>query len=111
MMPKINPRDMQRMMQRMGINQQEIDAVEVIIKMKDNEIVISQPNVQKVNAMGQISYQISGKETIREQAKYEVKLEDIEVVVEQANCSKEEAINAIKKANGDLAAAIIALQK
>ncbi len=48
----MNPRQMQQMMRKMGIQQQEIDATEVIIKTADKEIVITEPNVSKVNMMG-----------------------------------------------------------
>lgn len=108
-MMNVNPRQMQKMMQRMGINQTEVAATEVIIKTKDKEIVLSEPTVQKINAMGQVSYQISGKETIRTPA-IEIKEEDIEVVMAQTKCSREKAIEAIKKADFDLAEAILSLK-
>ena len=45
MFPGVNPRKMQQMMKRMGIQQQEIDAQEEIIKTKDKQLVFSQPQV------------------------------------------------------------------
>ncbi len=103
----LNPRELAKAMQRLGVQQQEIDAEEVIIRCKDKEIVISQPQVAKVNMMGQESWQITGKAIEREQ---ELKEEDVKTVMEQANTSREQAINAIKKAKGDLARAIIEIQ-
>lgn len=108
----INPKQMQQAMKRMGIQQQEIDAEEVIIKCSDKEIVIKNPSVARINMMGQKSYQISGNETERDvKREIEISEEDIETVMEQTNCSKEEALAAIKKHNGDLAEAILELKE
>ncbi len=42
---KINPKQLEKMARKMGIQTQEIPAEEVIIKMKDKELVISNPQV------------------------------------------------------------------
>ena len=39
MFPGMNPRDMRMAMRKLGINQEEIDAKEVIIRLEDREIV------------------------------------------------------------------------
>ncbi|MEM4259627.1 MAG: nascent polypeptide-associated complex protein [Candidatus Woesearchaeota archaeon] len=106
----INPKQMQQAMKRMGIQQQEIDADEVIIRCPDKEIIIRNPSVARINIMGQKSYQISGNETERA-VKREIDIfdEDIETVMKQVNCTKEQAIEAIKRHNGDLASAILEL--
>ena len=49
------------MMKKMGISQQEIDATEVIIKTPEKEIVITNPQVSKVNMMGQQTFQVVGE--------------------------------------------------
>lgn len=108
----INPRMMKQAMKKMGIKQQELDAKEVIIRLKDKELVISNPSVSKVNMMGQETYQITGD--VEERAlstEPEISEDDINVVIEQCNCSREEAENAIKEANGDLAKAIMNLKE
>jgi len=112
MMPGVNPRQMQGMMKKMGITQQEIDAEVVIIKLTDgNEIRIINPSVQKINMMGQKNYQISGDEQIIERdSTPNISEEDVETVAEQADVNKEKARQAIIKAKGDLAQAIIDLQ-
>ena len=66
MFPGMNPRKMQQMMKRMGIQQVEIPATEVIIKTEDKEIVITEPSVSKVNMMGQETFQVSGQINERE---------------------------------------------
>lgn len=109
---KLNPKDLQKAMQRMGIQQQEIDAQEVIIKCGSKEIVINEPQVAKVNMMGQETWQITGKATEREAEKTpEISDEDIKTVMEQTGKSKEDALEAIKKAEGDLAQAIMELSQ
>ena len=100
------------MMKKMGIAQVEIDATEVIIKCPDKEIVITEPNVSKVNAMGQETFQVTGNITEREiSTEAEINEDDINTVMEQANCDKETAEKAIEENNGDLAAAIMSLKE
>lgn len=99
------------MMKRMGINQVDIPAVEVIIKTEDKEIVISEPSVAKVNMMGQETFQISGNVTERESSSEpEVTEDDISTVVEQTGASSEDAEKALQENKGDIAAAIISLK-
>ena len=106
-MPGMNPRKMQQMMKKMGIQQVDIPATEVIIKTADQEIIITNPNVAKVNAMGQQTYQITGEEHIREKTvEAEITDDDIKTVMEQANCSEEKAKSALEQ-TGDLAEAIL----
>ena len=112
MFPGMNPRKMKQAMKRMGIQQQEIDAKEVIIRLEDKEIVISNPNVSKVNMMGQDTYQVVGEESERSlDSAPEIKEDDIKTVMEQAGVSKEEAVKAIEESKGDLAEAILKLKK
>tara|TARA_Y100000310_G_scaffold249283_1_gene255326 strand:+ start:165 stop:512 length:348 start_codon:yes stop_codon:yes gene_type:complete len=107
MMPNINPRQMQKMMNKMGMKQDEIPASEVIIKSEGKEIIIKNPQVMKIDMMGQESFQISG-EVIEGVS---ISKEDIQTVAEQGGVSEEEAKKAIEENNGDLAEAIINLQK
>ena len=112
MIPGMNPRDMQKAMKRLGIQQQDIDAVEVIIKLHDKDIVVSSPQVAKVNMMGQESFQISG--VVHERAhssEPDISPEDVQAVIEQTGVSRERAIEVVKKHHGDLAAAILELQE
>ncbi|MBU1245697.1 MAG: nascent polypeptide-associated complex protein [Nanoarchaeota archaeon] len=106
MMPGMNPRQMQKMMKKMGISQTEIPATEVIIK-GETDYVIRNPNVLKVNMQGQETLQITGDleemDSISE--------EDVKTVSEQAEVSLEEARKALEKNQGDLASAILFLTK
>lgn len=107
MMPGMNPRDIKSAMKRLGIKQEEIDATEVIIKTKDKDLVIKNPQISKINMMGQESLQIVGD--IQEVSR--ITEEDIETVMEQANVDKKTAVKALEENNGDLAAAILELSK
>lgn len=110
MIPGMNPRQMKQAMKRMGIQQEDLEAIEVIIRLPDKEIVISNPSVQKVNMMGQWTYQISGEETQRSiDSTPDIDEEDIKTVMEQTGASEEDALAAIKEAQGDLAQAILKL--
>ena len=108
----MNPRKMQQMMRQLGIQQQEIPATEVIIRSEGKEIVISNPSVQKVNMMGQETFQISGEIEERETSiPLEISEEDIKTVVEQTGANPKDARKALEEAKGDLAQAILDLQK
>jgi nascent polypeptide-associated complex subunit alpha len=111
MFPGMNPRDMRQAMKRLGIQQQEIAAKEVIIRLEDKEIVISNPNVTKVNMMGQNTYQIVGEETERSLGSIpDINEDDVQTVAEQAGVSEKEARVAIEECKGDLAEAILKLK-
>jgi nascent polypeptide-associated complex subunit alpha len=112
MIPGMNSRQAKRMMQKMGIQQQELDAKEVIIRTEDKEIVISNPQVSKVNMMGQETFQVVGE--VEERAlssEPEINEDDVKTVMEQANVDEEKARESIKKNNGDLAASILELKQ
>lgn len=108
MIPGINPKLLKQAMKKMGVKQEEIEAREVIIKCKDKNLVIRNPGVSKVNVMGQESLQITGD--IEEEKAEKFNNEDVKTVMQQANCSEKEAKDSLEKADGDLAAAILALK-
>lgn len=103
---KINPRQLEKMAKRMGIQSAQIDAEEVIIKTKDKDIVIHNPSVAKINMMGQETFQISGDVEERDKASFSE--EDVETVAEKAGVTPEKAREALKKFGG-MAEAIIGL--
>lgn len=117
---KISPKQlkqMERQMKKMGMNMKDLDGVEqVVITLKDKEIVIKDAEVSIMNAMGQETYQIVGKAEERIKgadtdvaSEVEISADDIDLVASQTGKSKEEAENALKEANGDLAEAIMRL--
>ena len=111
MFPGMNPREMQKAMKRLGIKQEEIDAELVIIKTADKDLVIKNPQVSKINMMGQETIQIIGNITeIEKSEKVEASEDDVSTVMEQTNCTKEEAVEALEESSGNLAEAILKLQ-
>lgn len=101
-----NMRDAAKMMRAMGIKQKEIDADEVVIKTADKELVISNPKVIEVDMKGMKTYQIMGDITEKETGPSE---DDVKMVMEQANVDEAKAKEALKKADGDIAQAIMDL--
>lgn len=106
MFPGMNRRGLEAAMKKMGVKQQNIDASEVIIRTPEKDIIVSEPQVTKVEMMGQETFQVAGK--ISEQSP--IKEEDIKTVSEQAEVSLEEAEKALKETNNDLVEAIMKLK-
>ncbi|WP_277555630.1 nascent polypeptide-associated complex protein [Halobaculum limi] len=116
----MNPRKMQQMMKQMGIDVTELDATKVVITTEDGEeLVFDGPQVTKMDAQGQETYQVVGSPETRDaDAGAEpdadvteveaggVPDEDVELVAARAGVSKAEAREALEEADGDLAAAI-----
>lgn len=112
MFPGMNPREMQKAMKRLGIRQEEIEAEVVIIKTKGKDIIINNPSVSKVDMMGQETFQIAGEITEVDAGKTaEISEGDIQTVIDQVNCTRENALEALTESSGNLAEAIIRLQK
>jgi nascent polypeptide-associated complex subunit alpha len=111
MFPGMDPRMVKQAMKKMGMQQEEIEATEVIIKTPDKEIVIANPSVMKVKMMGEESWQITGEAEERElDSSPEINEDDIKTVMEQTGADEDKAKAAIEKNDGDLAAAIMELK-
>ena len=108
---KINPREANRMMQRMGMQVQQLDEItKVIMETPTKRIVIDNPEVATVTVQGQTVYQVGGG-TMREEGIGGGSDEDVKLVASQAGVSADEATNALRQSNGDLAQAIILLKQ
>ncbi|MBW2995518.1 nascent polypeptide-associated complex protein [Candidatus Woesearchaeota archaeon] len=108
----MNPRKMQQMMKKMGIQQSDLDAKEVIIKLEDKELVFTNPSVAKVNMMGQETYQIVGTPEERElETKPEITDEDVQTVIDQTGASKDLAQKVLEKNEGDIAQSIVDIKE
>ncbi|MBM3303547.1 MAG: nascent polypeptide-associated complex protein [Candidatus Aenigmarchaeota archaeon] len=109
---KINPKQIEKMAKRMGIEAKPIDATEVIIRTPGKDIVISNPQVSRVNMMGQDSWQITGDVSERPLAEESrITDDDVRMVAMQAGVSEEDARSALEETNGDIAEAILKLKK
>lgn len=112
MIPGINPRKMQQAMKKMGMAQEDIKATEVIIKCPDKEIIITEPSVAKIKAMGTEQFTVSGNIHERELSpEPKINEDDIKTVTQQANVPEEKAKEALEKTSGDIAKAILDLKE
>ena len=127
----MSPKQMARMMKKMGIEQKDLEGVkEVIIRFADKEWVISNPQVTAVKQGGAETYQVGGEKTeqalsgtttasssdteIVEEApapEIEIPMEDAALVAGQTGVDIETAKQALKETEGDLAAAILKLRR
>ena len=106
MMPNIDPRQLKKIMKRMGMSIETLEEVEkVIIQTKNKEYVFDSPEITIMIAQGQRTYQISGEPKVIKR----LREEDIQLVMEKTGKSKEEARKALEKADGNIAQAIIDL--
>ncbi|RLI06429.1 nascent polypeptide-associated complex protein, partial [Candidatus Bathyarchaeota archaeon] len=55
---RISPREARRMMRRMGLNMTPLEVDEVILKTKEKEITIQDPEVAVLEVQGQKIFQI-----------------------------------------------------
>jgi len=117
MMPggRMNPRQMQAMMRRMGIKQEEVEGVEeVVIRTRSKDIVFKNAVVTAVTVQGQKTFQIIGTPEERERTKEEapaaeggVPEDDIKLVMDQTGCTRAEAKKALEETDGAPAEAIL----
>lgn len=103
----MNAKQMEKMMKQMGIKTVTIEAEEVIIKAKEKEIVISSPQITKINMSGQETFQIVGEVSERSYKGYTK--EDVKIAMEQTGKTEEECIQALEE-NSDLAEVILKLK-
>lgn len=106
---RMNPRQMNQMMKRFGINVKEIENVQkVIIQTDTKDYIFDDADVTMMDAQGQKTFQIIGKPRIVER-KENIPKEDIDLVAQQTGKSVEEAKKALEETKGDIAEAIIKL--
>ncbi len=107
MFGNLNPKQIEGLMKKMGIAQEEINASRVIIECEDKKIKINNPSVMKIKMSGNTSFQISGE--ISEEESSSFNEEDIKIVMEKTGKSKKEVLKILKKTKGDIAEAILEL--
>ena len=105
----MNPRQLNQLMRRFGINVKELANVKkVVIQTDTKEYVFEDVEVTVMDAQGQKTYQISGKPRVIAK-KEEIPKKDIELVMEQTGKTAEEAKKALEATKGDIAEAILKL--
>ena len=110
MLPRgMNPKQMNQMMRKLGINVKDVKNVEkVIIQTDTKEYVFSDAEVTIMNAQGQKTFQIVGNPVIKSR-KEEIPVDDINLIVDQTGKTFEESKEALEKTKGDIAEAILLL--
>ena len=114
----MNPRKMEQMMEQMGIDVEDVEAEEVIIRTDEFDLVFDDAEVTKMDARGQETYQIIGSpEQVEsgaggssagaaEAGGSAIPDDDIEIVATRTGVSEDEAREALEDNDGDLAAAV-----
>jgi nascent polypeptide-associated complex subunit alpha len=116
-----NPRELEKLLKRMGIKVEEVDAAYVEIRLKNGEVLrINNPTVALMKLPNKMwIYQIQTSESAvqkaapapqpQQAAEYQPSEEDIALIMEQTGASREEAIKALVETKGDLVQAAMKL--
>lgn len=100
----IDPRKMQQIMKQMGIKQESVDVVRVIMeKLDGGRIVVEPAHVEKISMNGQESWQVSGEARDEEGGLSD---DDVLLVMDKTGVEREKALEALENSNGDIASAI-----
>jgi len=112
----------------MGIDMEDIDAEEVIIRTSDEELYFEDAEVQLMEAQGQKTYQVIGDPETRPRGSGDadaggggasadesasaagIDHQDVQIVAQRAGVSQREAREALEAHEGDLAAAVADLE-
>ena len=118
MMPrKMGSREANRMMARMGMQLKEMDDItKVVFEGSNRRIIIENPEVASVTIQGQTMSQVGGGKVKEETVSASTVAtqpspEDVTLVAQQAKVPQKEAEEALQKTGGNLAQAILLLQK
>lgn len=125
----LNPRKMRQMMKQMGIDVDELDVEQAVIRTTDGEeLVFESPEVTRMDARGQQTYQVVGDPEVREAGAdgeddavettgdgssaggTSIPDDDVEIVAGRTGVSEAEAREALEAEDGDLAAAVSRLE-
>jgi nascent polypeptide-associated complex subunit alpha len=132
----LNPRKMKQMMEQMGIDIEDIEAEEVVIRTPDEDLVFTDADVQLMDAQGQQTYQIVGEPESRSKGEGgsggsaggagdsgaddgdtgasgddgAIPDADVEIVSQRTGASEADAREALEATDGDLAAAVERLE-
>ena len=104
-------REMRRMLDKMGLNMQELENIEeVVIKTGTKEIFLIKTQVIEMKGKDSTIFQIiAGDIEEKEREVPTFKEEDIILVMQQTSSSREKAIMALTDTKGDIAQAILNL--
>jgi nascent polypeptide-associated complex subunit alpha len=124
----LDPRKMQQMMEQMGIDIDEIDAEEVIIRTAEEDLVFTDADVQRMDAQGQETYNVVGSPEHRsrgeggdtggaahtdegdDEDEGGIPQGDVDLVAQRTGAGEQRAREALEATDGDLAAAVERLE-
>ncbi len=105
----MDPKKMQAVMKQMGIKQEEVEAVRVVVERADGgKTIIENPSVVKIMMQGQESWQITG-EAHDESAEEGITEEDVRLVMEKTGKSYDVCRETLLENSGDIAETILKL--
>src|SRR5215472_1362207 len=120
---RMNPRQMQMMMKRLGMSTEPIEGVdEVLIRTATEERVFKRPEVTVLTVQGVKTFQVVGDSTLRLRSAGAASAEgsapgapvasgppeeDVTLVMEQAGVERSEALAALRETSGEPAEAIM----
>lgn len=114
----VNSRQMQQALNQMETTEVD-DVIEVIVRTKTEDIILEDPEVTIMNVGQELWSVVPSRVSRRKPGSLasneppidiEIKEEDVKLIVTTAGVSEEAAIEALRKAGGDIAAAIMNLQ-
>ena len=119
----MNQRQVKQAMKKMGIQTEELkDVVEVIIRTKDKQYVITDAEVTMMKVQGQKTFQVVGEDKIvpldysskpaegkSVPSGPNIPEEDVQLVMSQTGATREKAMEALSACEGQPAEAIIKL--
>ena len=112
-----SPHELRKLLRRYGVEVEELKDIErVELYSSKKKLVVNKPQVVAFKITGQTIYQVVGGEVVEEkiaekpveEAKFSE--EDVNFIVEYTGVTREKAVEALKKAGGDLAKAIMILR-
>jgi nascent polypeptide-associated complex subunit alpha len=122
---RMNPRQMQLMMKRLGMSTEPVEGVEeVVIRTSKEERVFREPEVTVLTIQGVRTYQVVGEASVRPRGTGDATArsatlatapppgppeEDVRLVMEQASVERPEALAALQASSGEPAEAILKL--
>ncbi|MDY6770725.1 MAG: nascent polypeptide-associated complex protein [Candidatus Nanohaloarchaea archaeon] len=101
-----NPQNMQKMMEQMGMDMEEVGAKRVVVDLGDEEMVFEKPELNKIKVKGKEMFQLQGDYSTQAKGPSQ---EDVKMVAEKADVSEDEARKALQE-HDEPADAIMSLQ-
>lgn len=107
MLGKPDPKKMEKLMKKLNLNVQQVEAEVVVIKSKGKNIIISKPEIMIAKLMGRDVYQITGEVS----ESVPVSEDDIQMVMDKTGKDRNTVVRKLEELNNDLAKAILELRE